>query len=278
MLCVCAVGQVVHTLPEGLPIWGVTSLDSAIYALRVEARDQIEVYDVATYRLVRSLTVPNCRGCADMKMCRNYLCMYISDHIAECVHRVDLQGAATQWPVNDEPACLSVNAAHNLLVTCPVVRKIKEFSTRGDLLRELALPDDLVHPWHAIQLTSGQFVVCHGGLDDAFHRVCVVSADGRQTVHTHGGQRGTDIGQYDAPDHLAVDTNEFVFVADRGNRRVTLLSPTLDYVCQVVSRDKLKWSPSRLHLDAQRRRLYVADTEWWKDSKYMPGRVVVFSV
>jgi len=58
---------------------------------------------------------------------------------------------------------------------------------------------------------------------------------------------------------------------------VTLLSPTLDYIRQVVSRDQVKWGPRRLCLDVQRRRLYVTDNEW-KDGEYTAGRVVVFSV
>jgi len=119
--------------------------------------------------------------------------------------------------------------------------------------------------------------VCHGGVGDAVHRVCVMSADCTHIVHSHGGQCGSDIGQYDVPCHSAVDDNEFVFVADLNNRRVTLLSPTLNYIRQVVSRDKLKWEPCRLHLDVQRRRLYVTDNEY-KYGEVTAGRVVVFSV
>jgi len=55
----CAVGQVVHTLPEGKTVAGVTSLADEIYVLREKERDQVEVYDVINYRLKRSLTVPN---------------------------------------------------------------------------------------------------------------------------------------------------------------------------------------------------------------------------
>ena len=73
--------------------------------------------------------------------------------------------------------------------------------------------------------TSGQFIVCHYNVDDALNRVCMISADGRHIVHSHGGQPGSDTGQYDVPCHLAVDNNEFVFVADINNWRVTLLSP-----------------------------------------------------
>jgi len=274
----CTEGQVVHTLPEGLEVGGITSLAGEIYLLRPKERDQVEVYDIS-YRLQRRLTVPDAEGFVDMTSCEHYHCVYISDHVIECIHRLDVQGAATRWPVKDIPCGLSVNAAHSLLVACDRVRKIKEFSSHGNLLRELTLPDDVTNPFHAIQLTTGQFIVCHGRSVDPVHRVCVISADGRHIVHSHGGQPGSDTGQYRTPYHLAVDNNEFnkLFVADIVNRRVTLLSPMLHYVRQVVSSDKLKGYPRRLYLDVQRRRLYVTDNEW-KDGKWTSGSVVVFSV
>ena len=170
-----------------------------------------------------------------------------------------------------------MNAAHKVLVTCRDVRKIKEFSTHVYLLRELTLASDVINPWHAIQTRNGEFIMCHGRYGDAVHRVCKMSADGRDVIKSHGGQRVSDIGQSYRPVHLAVDDNEFVFVADVYNGRVTLLSSRLDYVSQVVSRDDLKWKPLRLCLDIHRRRLYVADNEF-KDGEWTRGRVVVFSV
>jgi len=263
-------------LPEGEPVLGVTSLADEVYLLRVKVRDQVEVYDVINYRLQRRLTVPNISGINDMTSCEHYRCVYIADDIAEYIHRLDVQGTFAQWAVNDQPWGLSVNAAHNVLVTCLYVRKIKEFSSHGDLLRELALPDDVIDPRHAIQTSNGDFIVCHGH-SNAVYRVCKISADGRHVIKSHGGQPGSKIGQYNMPGHLAVDNNEFVFVSDVNNRRVTLLSLTLDYVGQVVSHGDLKWFPDRLCLDIHRRRLYVADNEW-KDYDFTAGRVVVFSV
>jgi len=280
LCCLCTVGQVVHTLPEGEPVYGVTLLGDEVYVLRWKESDQLEVYDVINYRLQRRLTVPIIHGyIIDMTSCEHYRCVYISDRIVKRVHRLDVQGATTQWDMIDSPWGLSVNAAHNVLVTCRDVRKIKEFSSHGDLLRELTLPDDVISPLHSIQTRNGQFIVCHGLVHDAvhFHRVCKISADGRDVIQSHGGQPGSDICQYDAPVRLAVDNNEFVFVVEVFNRRVTLLSPTLDYVGQVVSRDDVKWSPNRLYLDAQRHRLYVTDNEY-VNGKYTAGRVVVFSV
>ena len=139
-----------------------------------------------------------------MTLCEHYCCIYISDWRVECIHRLDAQGAATQWPVNDKPQGLSVNAQHNLLITCRKARKIKEFTTDGHIVRTVGLPGGVINPWHTMQSRSGQFIVCHGERGDAVHRVCMISADGPHIVHSHGGQPGSDTGQYNVPAHLAV--------------------------------------------------------------------------
>jgi len=183
------VGQVVHTLSGGGPVFGVTTLDDEVVLVRRAERDQVEVFDVITYRLLRRLTVPNSRRLDDMTSCKHYHCVYISDFGVKCIHRLDSKGAATQWPVNDSPEGISVNKAHHVLVVCRFVHKIKEFNTDGQLFRELTLPYGVINPWHAIQLTSGQFIVCHGVPGDAINRVCTISADGKEIVRAHGGQQ-----------------------------------------------------------------------------------------
>jgi len=104
----------------------------------------------------------------------------------------------------------------------------------------------------------------------------MISADGRHIVHSQGGHWGSDADLCNEPVHLAVDDNEFVFVSDRYNRRVTLLSPTLDYLRQVVSRDQLKGKPWRLYLDTRQRLLHVAGNEF--DKGELRGYAAVFSV
>jgi len=270
------VEQAVDTLPEGKPVRGVALLAGELYLLREKERDQVEVYDIITFRLLFNLTVPNAGRFTDMTSCKHCHCVYICDDIGECVHRLDVQFAVTQWAVKDKPWSLSLNMASNLLVTCPRVRKIKEFSSCGNIVREIQLSDDIVNPCHAIQTRSGQFIVCHTLRDDPVHRVCMLSSYSDQMVHSHGGQRGPDTGKYDVPFHLAVDENEFVFVTDSYNCRVTLLSPMLQYVCQVVSRDQLKGRPERLLVDAEQRLLYVTVNEWKIDE--LKGHLEVFNV
>jgi len=188
-------------------------------------------------------------------------------------------GVASRWPVDDVPRAISLNRAHNVLVTCGALGRgrIREFTTRGYLLRDVTLPDDLVTPWHAIQSESGRFIVSHGGHASLVHRVCAISSDARRTHHSHGGESGPDTGRFDVPRHLAVDSDASVFVADIVNRRVTLLSPTLEFVRHVVTPLQLRWWPYRLFLDVRRRRLYVTENDF-DDGTYKSGRVVVFSV
>ena len=83
-------GQLVHTLPEGEPVGGVTLLAGELYLVRPKGRDQVEVYDVITYHLQRRLTVPDARGFVDMTSCEHYHCVYVGDYDVKCVHRLDV--------------------------------------------------------------------------------------------------------------------------------------------------------------------------------------------
>ena len=278
-LYVCdAVSRGIQTLPEGEAVRAMTSLNSHLYLLRNKSSEQIEVYDIDSYRLLHCLTVPELGEVDDIVACGHYCCAYISDFTHDSIHRVALPDAAliTNWPVNDTPVGLSITVTHNVLVSCWKVRKIKEFNTDGQLLHGLTLPEDVLSPRHTLQLSSGEFIVCHGLPSDQLHRVCLTGSDG-SVVKSYGGPKGSGRQQMDVPVHLAVDRNEFVFVVDLNNCRVLLLSPMLTYVREVVSRKQLRWKPLRVHLNSDRGRLYVADNEL-KEGKWATGRVVVVSV
>ena len=127
-----------------------------------------------------------------------------------------------------------------------------------------------------MQLTSGQFVVSHGwNKSDPVHRVVIVGADGR-TRQSYGGPRGPALTQLDAPVRIAVDKNGFILVADQKNRRVLVLSPTLSYVCQLLTPQHFtqRWKPYRMCINSSNNSVYIAEREW-KDNKYVAGRVTV---
>ena len=269
----------IQTLPEREPVGGVTSLGNRLYVLRARASEQVEVYDIDSFQLLHCLTVPGLRSAADITACAHNRCAYISDWSQQSVHKAELPGpdaAVTYWPVRDPPTRISISVRHGVLVTCTEVRKIKEFSTDGQLLQTVDLSQIVVTPWHAIQLCSGEYVVCHGNVHDLLHRVCLIGSDG-QVVKSYGTVEGSGSKRMNVPAHLAADRNGFVFIVDMQNCRVLLLSPSLTYIREVVTCTQLKWRPGRVHLDVDAQHLYLADNEY-KDGRFTAGRVVVVSV
>jgi len=270
------VGRVCHSLHEGDVVCGVTLLDNLLYVLRINESRPISVYDADSFRFQRHLQIPP-GARTDLAACAHNRCLYISGFTDNCVQRVALPDAAvTKWQIDAEVHGLSVTDTHSVLATCANVREIREFSTDGKLLRQIRLARDVASPCHAIQLSNGQFIVCHGGPEDPVHRVCLIGSDG-DVVKSYGGPLGSGKQHMAIPLRLAVDRNGFVYVVDLGNCRVLLLSPELTYEREVVSKDQLKGRPLRLCLDADKDRLYVADNEL-DDESYADGRVVIFNV
>jgi len=167
----------------------------------------------------------------------------------------------SKWSVLGSPCGLSVTPSSNLLVTCQRPNKLVELSAdSGQCVREITLQSGIECPWHAVQLTTGQYVVCHGGWH-SLDRVFIVDDDGRVTSSYGGQQSGSDVGQLDLPRHLAVDEHsQFIFVADYYNDRVVVLSPTLQFV-RYISEGLSK--PQRLYQHQATRRLYVG--QWKRD-------------
>jgi len=185
----------------------------------------------------------------------------MSDCSNSCIHsrRYDLASSTTsEWPVYGKPVGLSVTPTCNLLVTClGEPNTLVELSAdSGQCVREVELQADIKWPWHSVQLTSGQFVVCHGHGDNSLHRVCVVGDNGKVTCTPYGNELGSDDGQLRGPRHLAVDKDsQSIFVADYYNGRVVLLSPTLEFVRYISGRLSYSW---RLHLHQTTRSMFVA--------------------
>jgi NHL repeat len=157
-----------------------------------------------------------------------------------------------------------------------MVNKIKVFTSFGKLLKVIDLKD-VIHPCHTIQLTPDKFVVCHGnvldGKKDPVQRVCIVN--GKSNVQlSFGSSWGSDENQVRGPVRLAV-VNGFIFVTDRNNHRVLMLSPTLRYVRTVVS--KLSGFPHRMWFDEQTGRLYLSENKY-VNGKWTTGHVSVYDV
>jgi len=254
MHIVCAAASVIKNISTG---YTVTSVDDELFVLLRRVNDQVCVYSINDYQQRRHLNVPRYKpdSFSDMTSCVRHKCLYMSDFGSRCIHRYELASSATsKWSVPREPRGLSVTPSGKLLVTCRGPNKLVELNVdSGECVREIALQSDIEYPRHSVQLTTGQFVVSHGFYSDDLHRVCVVGDDG-QVTRSYGGQCGSDVGQLNVPRHLAVDKDsQFIFVADGGNERVVLLSPTLEFVRYIEGLS----APRRLYFHQATRRLFV---------------------
>jgi len=154
--------------------------------------------------------------------------------------------------VDKIPEGLSVNRAHNLLVSCLTRNKIQEYTTIGDLVREIRLPDGVTDPWHAIQLSTGDYVVSQytsPGL------VSIVSADG-QVLRSFG--RTKNAMEY--PVSMAINKAGDILVADRGNSRILAINSTLTSAQEFpIPAETALRKPYALWLDEAHDRLYVGE-------------------
>jgi len=255
----CSVPPVTHVIPSqgGGGVYAVTSLDDDVFVAPNNNSQQVEVYDAGTFTLQRHITVQGMSHCTAMTACARNRCLYLSDNGNSSVHRVELSGgnAVKTWSVASWPRGLSVNIAHNLVVACLGANKLQEYTTHGSLVREICQAG-VTSPWHAIQLSTGDYVVSQFTSPGV---VSVVGVDG-QVVHSYGQSQTSDVGQMKNPTSLAVTKNDNILVADNGNNRIVSINRSTGCVQELaLSVHGGIQHPIGLCLDESRGRLYVGE-------------------
>jgi len=246
----------------------VTSLGDEVF-VACHKSQHIEVYHAGSFTLQRRLTVPGLGSqCFGLAAHVSDNCLYASDYQNSSIHRVDLSGssAVKKWFVGGGPRGLSVNKAHNVVVACYGANKLQEYTTHGTLVREISLQQTgVTHPWHAVQLSTGNYVVSF--TSPAPGVVIVVGVHG-QVVH-RCDQSTSNVVRMSSPRSLAVTKNNDILVAGYSNNRIVSINNSLSSVESLaLTVDGGIRQPVGLRLDKSRRRLYVSEESG--------GRVLVF--
>jgi len=277
LLCLTAVKLCIPKLIHVIPSQGrgcvaaVASDGDDVYVLRDNSQE-VEVYDAETFALKCHIKVHELgHSACGLAVCPNNSCLYASGYSSDNVHRVDLKAgnAVKMWPVSGHPRGLSVNKAHNLVVACDGASKLPEYTTHGSLVREICLHPEAISPWHAVQLSSGDYVVRHG-------EVSVVGVDGK-VVQRYGQSVRSQVGQMTFPGSLAVTKNDEILVADEGNNRIVSIKTSTgcirveEMILPVVRGMR---GPRGLCLDESRGRLYVGEFDG-KHRVLVFGRVIL---
>jgi len=239
----------------------MTSLGDDVFVVRWGGKE-VGVYDGATFTLRGRIAVPRLGYSYGLAACAHNKCLYVSDcshdsfhdSFHDRLHAVELSGrnAVTKWSVAGRPAGLSVNKACNVLVACYKAEKVQEYTTYGTPVREVRLKA----PWHAVQLSTGHYVVSQSTSPGA---VSIVGVDG-QVVRSYRPSRASDDRRMEAPMNLVVTQNDDILVADTYNDRILSMDGSLSSVQELVlSADERMQEPFGLCLDKARGRLFVGE-------------------
>lgn len=262
-------------------------LDNEIFAIRRLA-NEFKVYGLMDYNLIRTCPVTDLENPRNIVSCSKKKYLYVLDWkyggLPKEILTVDLNGNLLKegkWLIADDCGHMSVTSESNVILMLPKRMLLHEYTSDGQLLRQLhiSVESGIKHPWHAIKLRSGHFVVSHGDVGDQHHRVCVIDTNGN-LIKAFGDKKGWTNSRMDVPCYLAVDGDENILVVDKNNRRVLLLSPSLQFKRELLHCKKHQLrDPWRVCLDSKQGRLLLADNELKSGKgKLIDGQVLVFSI
>jgi len=260
--------RLTNVIPSaGFARYAVALLGDELFMSNINSQ-QIEVYDTVNFTLQRRLPVPGLVAHSyGLVACISNNCLYASVFNNNTIFRVDLSdtNAVKTWSVVGNPSGLSVNKAHNVVVACHGANKLQEYTTDGTLVREINLQQaGFTNPWHAVQLSTGDYVV---SWDVSPGAVSVIGVDG-QVVLSYDKSQTSDVGEMKNSRCLAVTNHGDILVADCGNNRILAINTSLSFIQQLaLPVDNGLKSPFGLCLYESRGRLYVTESE---------GRVLVF--
>ena len=246
---------------------GITISDEEIFIVQYNKPVEVQVFDYDTFKHIRSISVPTMKKPWDITFSGNIL--FVAEHASGLIHRVPLNSSEpmSNWSVGTRSQLsLSTLKSGSILLTCYSPAKLLEYTTTGQLVREIPLQQDITNPYHAIQTDNDQFLVSHVG---SLHRVCLIDNRG-QLIRSYGGAQGSGPGQLNHPHHLVADVNGYCLVADHYANRIVLLNDELQFVKELIPQSSGMTYPFRLCLDRNRKKLFVAE--------YNNSRVVVFDI
>jgi len=218
-LVVCAGTWYVGDFRE---VRGVTQLRDVVYVVRGRSSTILR-YDATTHQQLTDINLKDLREPRDIAACEMTSQLYVADW-AGCVWRVSSDGADIQrWLPKSPfdtitPWTLSVTSSR-LLVTSRIGRQLRQFDAAGDELRRVGLPD-YMKPNHAVESPTATFIVGHFYTQLAHCQVSEVSTEGQVLRQFSGSSLGV-------PEHIAVDRQGNIFVADVANGRILLLDAQL---------------------------------------------------
>ena len=238
---------------------GIAVMKERVYVI-VNQSNEVQVFNSSTYAPEPSISVLGLSNPYDIAGSENVL--HIGSRDGK-VFRIELRDKSiTSWSVGSGggSVSLSVNKHGHVTATNHMTNKLYEYTSTGELRREIALRDGVVNPWRAVHMDGDQFLVCQAGGNNK-HRVCLIDNRGN-LIKSFGSIQGSGNANLSYPYRLVVDRNDFILVADHLNSRVVLLNKQLEYVKDIIPTSMNMSNIFTLFLDEDNGRLYLSDINY----------------
>ena len=239
-------------------------LNDELFLVR-ERMSVVEAWDMVTLTLRSCFWVSGLVEPCDIASSYKYSCIYISDIKDNFIHRLQLVGTTSKWKAKN--ALKGFPLAPTDVVLSSLVRMPgnSRNTRQGKFCRKIRLPDLMSNPSHAIKLTDGSYVVCHGGHFNFVHGVGIINENGQLLKHYWGRAKLDSStasmlpGQINYPVRVAVNRDGFIFVADDHNKRIVLLNSSLNFIRDFVFQLNCSMFSRRMCLDKKRKCIYIAN-------------------
>jgi DNA-binding beta-propeller fold protein YncE len=191
--------------------------------------------------------------------------LLVADSNGQMVHMYDFARRVYEsWEINDDewrltqPVGIICDRRERVLVTDSVAGTIFAFDKTGRWLGEFGHRHLIRPAGLAEDPERGRLFVADPGAH------CVVVLDDEGRLIRRLGERGTELGQFNYPTNVAVDSQGRLYVSDSLNFRVQLFSPELEPLRQIGRKGDMPGyfgQPKGLAVD-QSDHLYVVDAQF----------------
>lgn len=256
----------------------------------------IEVWNLETLCFKRRWMLSRLKAPTDLKQCSATHCLYLVNEVCgddgrgSCKIRNEILGVDTNgclmvsWTIKDSFGNISIAQDSNVILAATNKNEIHEYFSNGELYRIVELPwtTAISHLIHAFKLTSNQFLIGHGALGDALHRVLILDVSG-VVLKSYGKEWSRH--ELNCPVYLERDSGGNVLVVDGMNERVLALDSKLEFMSVLVESSTYRrtnegdsrtfsYRPSKICLDEEHSRLFVAEDIYHQENPTLYSRIL----